>query len=359
MLSITEIRDKTVAPREQIRQTMDAWGKYHPELASADHVPCGITEGLTPANAQQVMESIRAIPLREFLAKSGTTGIAGAAYLVPAKVHDDLIMYAADADICGRIGQVVTGWEGGDLLVDIVSDESYAAHEFRSGGQIATQTVQSMQATIAPKSFGISARITNDLIDDAQFGMVDFHLKNAAVGIGQYASDIALTVLLTATDGWGTLNSSATGDADETRLTNGTTADIGDAVRGNSYDNWKSNTLVITPEAWAHSVSTQAQETGWQLGTTQAGYDYKLGILDVILSNSAKLHASTDVVGAAYTNCISLVFDRNNSMLTGRKRWMQISNYGDPVRDLAGAIVTARQDSVTLYDDCIYKLTET
>ena len=359
MLSIQEIVNKTAVQRKHIIETMDGFGQYHPDFKTPEHTTSSLTEGLKPADAYAVREAMRNIPLSEFLAKSGTTGIAGAAYLVADKVHDDLVMYAQDSDIVGRIGKVVTGWEGGDLLVDIVSDESYVATEFSGGGQLSTGTVEAMQATIATKSFGVAPRITSDLIDDAQFGLVDFHLRNAAIALGEKASDLALTVLQTATDGWGTVNSGTSGDADETRLVNGTTVDVGDSVRDLGADKWIANTIVITPEAWAHSVSTQASETGWHLQASTPGYNARLGILDVLLSVSKNLHASTDAVGGAMTNCISVIMDRNNSMLTGRKRWMQINNYADPVRDLAGATITARQDSVTLYDDAIYVLTET
>ena len=59
------------------------------------------------------------------------------------------------------------------------------------------------------------------------------------------------------------------------------------------------------------------------------------------------------------TNCISIIFDRRAALLTGRKRWLRMENYADPVRDLGGVVVSCRQDSVTLYDDAIYVLTET
>jgi len=359
MLSIQDIVQKTAYQRKQIRETMDSWGMYHPNIQTPEQTNTSITEGLKPADKAAVKEAIRHIPLREFLAKSGTTGIAGAAYLVPDKVHDELIMYSKVTDICPLIGHVATGWRGGALKVDIVSDESYAAHPFASGGQFSTQTVAAMQATIAPKSFGIAPRITGDMIEDANFSLVDYHLQKAALGMGEYASELALTVLKTATDGWGTVNSSATGDADETKLVNGTTSDIGDAVRGVGNDQFIANTLVTTPESWAHSISTQATEVGWSLQQATEGYTAKLGILDVVMSTNKILHDSTDAVGGAFTECVNIIFDRANALLTGRKRWMEIRNYADPVRDLAGSTITARQDSVTLYDDSIYVLTET
>jgi len=69
------------------------------------------------------------------------------------------------------------------------------------------------------------------------------------------------------------------------------------------------------------------------------------------------LHLATDAEGV-FTDCVTLIFDRDNALVTGRKRWMMVNNYADPVRDLAGCTITARQDSVTLYDDAIYVLTE-
>jgi hypothetical protein len=53
------------------------------------------------------------------------------------------------------------------------------------------------------------------------------------------------------------------------------------------------------------------------------------------------------------------MFDKAYALLTGRKRWMRIENYSNPVRDLKGAVVTFRQDSVSIYNDSIGVITET
>jgi len=353
MLSLQEAvaKDEVKPQLRAVEKCLDR-GRFHPELASVYNVESG-------ALRQQLRETLSTIPLHEFLAKSGTTGIAGAAYMVPDKVHDTLIGYTRRADLVPLIGHVVAGWAGGDLKVDIVNDLAYAPKEFSSGGKIPAETVETAQATITPVSFGIAPRITRDLVEDANFEMVEYHLQRASLAMAKKSSNMALTVLKTATDGWGTVNSSNTGDADETRLVNGTTMDIVSCVRALGDDEWHADTMVITPEAYGHSVSTQAAETGWQVVDTTPGYDVSIGTLDVLISHDASLHASTDAQGAAMTNCITLIFSRENALLTGRKRWLQINNYSEPVRDLAGCTVTARQDSVTLYDDSVYVLTET
>jgi len=58
------------------------------------------------------------------------------------------------------------------------------------------------------------------------------------------------------------VNSGATGDADETRLVNGTTNDIVGCIRDVSNDKFIVDTILVTPEAWGHSISTQASEVG-------------------------------------------------------------------------------------------------
>ena len=341
MLSIQEMVQKTEQQRKAIEEVMDSKGYYHPEDAN-------LFMGQKRSIQREISESLRKIPLREFLGK----GIAGADYLIPAKIHQILISASKRFDIVPQISmQIVEGWQGGSLKVDIIVDESLRAKKFASGGEVSTGLGKTVQATLTPISFGQTLAITNDMIEDAQWDLIEWHIQQAAKSMGYQASDLALEVLKTATDGDGTLNSSATGDADETKWTGGTTADIETAIKELGADEFVPNTIVMTSEAWMHSVSSTITR-GWSTKKGVEGYDLQIGPLDVIISNSSQLH------NGSFANCITLVFDRFNALLTGRKRWLQIERYSDPIRDLAGAVVTARQDSVTIYNDSIYKLTE-
>jgi hypothetical protein len=359
-LSIQELVEKTSAPRKTIEETMDSTAAYHPEEAS-------LIEGLKAQDRFEVQEAIHNIPLREFLAKSGTTGIAGAAYLVPAKVHDDLINYVGESDIAPLIGEMVNGWEGGDLLVDIIDKSSYKAMEYTSGAQFATKTLAVKQATLSPVGFNISPRITTDLVEDAAVDIISFHLKAAAQAMATKSNNLVLTVLGTGTDGWGTINS-GNASADQTKWT-----EVTGAIAANTDDHWITNTIIATQEAWEHSIMNEIglEFVGGAAGdawTTHpynyasstpvaAGFTFKTLNIDWKLLNNDAMHLANE--DGAMTNCVTYLFDRNNAILTGRKKWMQITNYADPVRDLAGMVITARQDSVTLQNDCIYKLTET
>lgn len=356
MLSIQETvqKDEVKEQLRLIKREMEATGKFHPDK-------CSILNVQSESLRAHLAETLRTIPLSEFLAKSGTTGLSGAAYLVPDKLHSDLVGYSQATDIVPLISaDVVSEWKGADsLLVNVTERASMVPRKFSSGGSMAHDEANTMQITLTPVSFGLPFNMANDLLEDEKYGLVQWHLKQAAVAMGEYSSNLALTVLQAGADGWGTLNSAATGDADETRFTTGTTSDVLTAIRKLGDDRWDANTMVCTHEAWCHSIAAQASAIGWNNLPPTLGYHTKLGDIDVVKSSSTTLHASTDTVGAAMTNCVTIIFDRLNAMLTGRKRWLQINNYSDPVDDIAGATVTARQDSVTLYDDAIYTLTET
>jgi hypothetical protein len=55
--------------------------------------------------------------------------------------------------------------------------------------------------------------------------------------------------------------------------------------------------------------------------------------------------------GLYSTTWHALVLDRQYGIQTLRKRWLRMENYSDPVKDLQGATVTARQGHLVAYAD--------
>ena len=222
-----------------------------------------------------------------------------------------------------------------------------------------TETIQTTQATLDFSTpWGINFKITNDLIEDAQFDVIEMHLRNAGREMGEYASNEALTVLKTGTDGDGTVNASATGNADETKFTGGTTSDIEGAMIGNFTDGYVSDTCVLTHGAALHSVFNTSglvgNDSALQNQFVTGGWPTQMAGMNIVYSDVNTLTNSK-----AGTDLVTIVFDKDYALLSGRKRWLRIENYSDPIRDMVGATITARQDSVSVYNDSIYVLTET
>jgi hypothetical protein len=64
-----------------------------------------------------------------------------------------------------------------------------------------------------------------------------------------------------------------------------------------------------------------------------------------------------DLLGAA-DHLQTIVFNRQNALLTARKRWLQVENIFDAPTDIENIVVSFRQDSTTLYKDAQALVTE-
>jgi HK97 family phage major capsid protein len=325
-------------------------------------------EEMKNAEKNEIWESLRKIPLKEFIARSGTDGIAGAYYLIPTKIYQTLFDSAVEEDNVAWLcigGRIIPAEEigGTTMLVDIAEDNSYVVKPFSSGGQMPTETIKTIQATLDfSTTYGINFRITNDLIEDSQFELIDMHIRNAGREMGEYANYLALSVLKTATDGDGTVNGGASGSANETKFTGGT-VDLCDLDQLIHNDGYKPNKIVLTHEAWYHSIvstahiSTSTYSEPWAYNAIVDGAAKKMLGCDCWYSTSSALYTLES--DGTWDDCVTIMFDDRYALLTGRKRWLRIENYSEPIRDLVGATISMRQDSVTVYNDSIGVITET
>jgi len=182
------------------------------------------------------------------------------------------------------------------------------------------------------------------------------HLRNAGREMGEFATDLALTAMIAGADGDGTQNTESASD-DQTTM-----ADWVGAFRSNCQDGYVSDTIVTPHECWLHSIITDTTYSPYAeiwhdalIGTSNAPNLTVLGCNIIFVD---QLRASALNPDGDWTECKSLMFDKDYAMLTGRKRWLRIEKYSDPVRDLVGATVTARQDSVTVYNDASCEISE-
>ncbi len=140
-------------------------------------------------------------------------------------------------------------------------------------------------------------------------------------------------------------------------------------MTGEAWDHSVRNTIKIT----ASGTAVSAADTYWKpdhvlnavpiaLPPPAPGFHAKLGLppLDVLFNNNPALHAwATDTDTGGMTNCVTIMCDRDSALLTARKRWLEVRQYADPIADLSKACISARQGSVTLYNDAIGVITET
>lgn len=354
MLNFREVLDKTVEQRKRIRETLQN-GTFHPEDAS-------LYDGLKAADSYEVRQTLDSMSLAEVLIK-GSSAMGGDS-IIAAKVHDTIVTAAKNTDICALIGYVTDKWEGANLTVPIAIDGSYVPKKAAGIGKGADVNYTFTYATCAPETYLLPLIAGGDMVEDNQFGLIQFLVEKAGQSCGELASELALNILKNAPDGDGTVNTEA-GAADETNV-----ADIVEAMDENGRDEFVSNTMLLTHEAWQHSLHNSEVAGGaagdygivpHQFKMPAEGFDFTYMAMDAKFCDLPPMHASmpgTDTHGGDFTNCVTLVFDRNNALFTGRKRWLELKDFANPVEDLEGAVVSFRQDSVTLYKDSICVVTE-
>ena len=358
-------RDGNEGPARVIKEQLERgfFDPYEPDILEAwrSTDPTDRAKFLNTVRSVKLADLLRAAnprtahtaptALREFLASSGTTGIAGAYYLIPVKLWDEMQTESVQTDIVSAISKRLIGPEsmpGTTMKVDIAVDGSYAVNVSTSGAIAPTETIQTVQATIDCSSiYTMNFRIANDLIEDSQFDLVALHVQEAGRQIGEYASTLAATVLYTATDGDGT-NNQITSDQAYTEWASDGSHAIEDALNLNIVDGYVSDTLLLTHKAFLYNLKgtsgAQYAEASINDSWITGGYPSQLGGMNIVWSD-------IDYLNAAAAKAV--VFTKEYGMITARKRWMRLEQYSEPVKDLTGAVISFRQDGVTLYDDAI------
>ena len=336
---------------------------WHPEEAS-------VLQGLKDADYQKVHDTLKEVSLAKLLeyatgsGGTGTTGaVMGANYLIPDKVYDILYVSAKTADVAPIAGDIVS-CPGSSLKVDIEKDGYFRAMPFGGGGQTADETLTVKQVTITPGLFGVKPRITNELIEDANFPIFEIHLQRAAQEMGRYSSQLVLQQLLVSTAGDGTVQTGTSATGSTTYF--GDIAKVWALVADQKYF---ANTVITTPRAIGYLVAdatvSQYSDTFHTRFMTDLPVEepglFKFGdFMGMGMYVLPDMGTGTTYPYGLYQSSKNktIIFDNKNAMLTVRKRWLKIENYADPVRDLVGAVVTSRQACSSIHNNAVGVLTE-
>ena len=311
-------------------------------------------------DANKIWNTVRTLKLskmlKEFLAKSSTTGINGAAYLIPVKIRQIMAEYAAVRDVLADVSMVVLGPDeiGGathDVLYTVGG--SYKPKVVSSGSRSPNEEIKYGKVTLDfSPIWSINFGIGNDLIEDSQFSLIEQHVRMAGSEMGQKSTEAVLTVMATTTDGDGTLNP-VTAGADTTTMAN-----LGSAIAANECDQFVPDRFLSCDHVMFDAIMQDVTYTAYATEFHNAAYklqDPGMFGLQWVRCNSASLWTEATHLP---TNCISYVFSKDYSYISGRKRWLRLENYSDPINDLVGAVISARQDTKSLYNDSVAKLSE-
>lgn len=342
MYSIQEMLDKTVEQRKTLEQFMDKKAYFDPQEISIFH-------GQKKSVSRELYETMKRVSIAEFLSNATA---AGGAYLVPDFVSAKIYSSLQTRDIVPLISAEIITPKSDTEKVNVGLQNASVGSEIGK----AQSTLNTVQATLTLQRVTANIAVTNEMLEDQNYGLIEWQINEATKALAAKGNNLALTVLKTATDGRGTTVAISAGSDTTTPANVG--AAIGTVACGGQdlgIPGFVADTSVMTQEAWADAFSTTAGNVVYP--AQKAGFNaWSMG-LDIVFCNDSALFNT--FTSNRLTDCVTLVFAKDYALLTARKNWGRIENYSKPVDDLKGAVVTGRQDSVTMNDDAICKLSET
>lgn len=355
MYSLQEIVRDFKPQLDEVEKYMDSKNEFHPTDASfLNYIE-------KPADRVKIQESIKTIPLHYMIKEYLVGTLAGANYLIPDKIYDILFGAGSVNDIVPLCAPIVS-CPGSSLKVDVEVDGQFKAHFVGSGGGAPTETVQTTQVTITPKLFSINPVITQELIEDSQFDMIEFHLRRAGEQMGQFSTEQYLAALISGADGDGTQNAVSSGTNNESYL-----SDLSECWAANLEDGFLSDVVILPPtllqttlrgEAGVGPADYSDQFHSKAATSSPLEWGTFMGMNIVTVKH---MNTSYTGDGALYISSKwhGFVQDKANASLVVRKRWMRIDRYAKPVEDLVGAVISSRQEEKTIYNDASCELTAT
>ncbi len=213
---------------------------------------------------------------------------------------------------------------------------SYAP-KVAEGAEIPIATQDYDKRTFTIEKYGVRPLITNELIEDGLFNIVNLELEKAGKKIENSLNQEALSNILE--------NSRQSFD---TSGSNQGVKAVAGAMGTLSAANFNADTVIMHPEAQTKILLDYTpgtyDTTYHQTGTVPSILGLKAFVCNVVdTSNSYTWDFDQD------SEIGMLVIDSKNSGAVAMKRDITIEKYSDPIRDLTGISVTARFDCERLW----------
>jgi hypothetical protein len=299
----------------------------------------------------EIYETLRQVSLAEIL--GGGTGSDFMSYLIPTKIYQVLLDAYRDEDISADI----VGWNeksfaGGTLNVvwGVVDKMKAVWYKEPGGPPIVTEEVN--RTSLTPKPFGMDCAITKSMIEDSEFGIMEYHIRHAGKQMGAFLTAHVLSQMFS---GYDSGNNAVAGGTDVI-----TVAQVVSAINKVNAQGGKADTIVLCSDQQADvmaDTTTYNLALQWKERQTekfQIDGTFGLRWYPRRIATDNGLYSTSD------TDYYALVFERARGAALAWKRPLTIENYTAPREGIAGAVVSARAAAAAVHDgDFISAILET
>jgi len=229
--------------------------------------------------------------------------------------------------------------QGSTFTRNLKAENTMDVREIGEGGEVYLDNVDFETVTYTPRKYGVSIRITREMMEDSQFNLLQENLKTA----GKRFAENETNLILGALDGANT----TVGGAAAITIANITTAMLN--LEGQDYD---ATDYLIGPEVLRDLRNIDTFVEANKAGDTDI---LRTGFKGNILGMRVQLFSPNAGSNAVTTS--SYVLDRSKAYGIAIKRDITVENFNLPTFDMQGAAITTRIDVQLIRSKAVSKIT--
>jgi N4-gp56 family major capsid protein len=249
-------------------------------------------------------------------------------------VKENLFNIIKEASIAAPVGRqivdVINMQYGSTLDFDLADKDSMKVRVVAEGAEIPLDAESYTKKSVTPSMYGVRVGITNRMIEDANWDLVQRNLREAGRRVGLKEDEIIFNALEDTTNGFPSENA-VTSAGTELAI-----ADIVSAMKEVENNDYVPNVMVLNPEQVSElrqiDTFVEADKVG-DRRVFERGWVGKIYGLDTIITT--QLDAAS-----------VLVMDKNEAGGLVVRRPLTVEKWKEPIRDLTQAVVTTRMAAV-------------
>jgi HK97 family phage major capsid protein len=274
----------------------------------------------------------------------GTEDATAGTLLIPKLIMPTLIEEVDKTLLPRELAQTV--WtpnqiQGSSFTVNLVTPNTMDVRIVGEGAEIPMDALDYSTVTFTPKKYGVAVRITREMIEDAQFDVLQGNLRAAGRRFAEKETELILSKLYS-----GAGNTIGGGAAI-------TIANITTAIQYLNDADYTPTDIILGNEVLQDLQNIDTFVEANKVGNTDM---LQRGFLGVIYGLRVARFSTNAAPSTAYSK-YAFVIDRSQAYAIAIKRDITVENFDLPSLDMQGAAITMRIDVQLLRSSAVALIT--
>lgn len=230
---------------------------------------------------------------------------------------------------------------GSSIDINLTDLNSLTVERLAEGAEVPLGNSAYSSINVKPVKFGIRPLITNEMMEDGKFNLIEMNIRHATMKLAENESSLITTAL----------------DGAANTVTGGAAITIANITRGIQYledSRFKPKVIFVGPEVMNDLRNIDTFVEANKLGSREM---FERGFVGRIYGMDVVEVSSNGQTG--YTTTTAYVVDPTLAFVLAEKRPVTVSQYDDVIHDMRGVVITQRVQASILRSGACAKITTT